>query len=328
MTRAAGTAPLVSVVIETVTARYDLQPGASLADDLEATLSAVLSQTYPQERIETVVVVDSEVQRSATDELRRRFPFVKVTASDTSNYFAGKNAGTAAADGSVIAMLDGDCVADEAWLERLVSRFEPGVGAVAGRTRYGGDSIKIRTLSVPDFGYVVGTGSGGATGLLLNNVAFRAEVLREHPLDERIRRNGGCAVLFHELRADGQRVLYEPGAMVAHAPDDIRGRDFLRKHFGRGYDIVAMYRLDDRGLLRGTAPFRRFGAAALVAITGHRVLHDWAHMLRYRKQIGIAPAALPWFAVVAVVMRLAELAGMIAALVDPGRYAARPNAQG
>ena len=181
-------------------------------------------------------------------------------------------------------------------------------------TRGGGSSWAARTFSIPDFAYVLAEEKGAASGFNINNVAFRREVLLAHPFDTRISRNGGCYFLFHQLRAAGARVLYEPGAVVAHGID-IRGLGFVRKHFDRGYDGVGVYRLDSNDVLRGTRLFRRLGAVALVAIIGRRIVVDWLRLLRHRHQIGIPLFALPYFGVVAVATRLIELTGGLTAIV-------------
>ena len=307
------TPPLVSVVIETITSRFDCATG-SLADDLAATLGALDQQTYPQESIERIVILDDEVGAADDNELRRRYPSVKFLSSRTSNYFEAKNAGAAAAEGAFIALLDGDCSPAPDWLELLMARFEPGVAAVAGCTRYAGSSWAARIFSVPDFAYVVAEAGGAASGFNINNVAFRREVLLAHPFDARISRNGGCYLLFHQLRAAGARILYEPRAAVAHGLD-VKGLGFVRKHFDRGYDGVTIYHLDDRAVLRGTALFRRFGPVALVGFVGRRIVLDWVLMFRHRRQIPIRLVALPFFAAVATGLRLIELTGGLTAIV-------------
>jgi GT2 family glycosyltransferase len=304
---------LVSVIIETITTRFDCSTG-SLADDLAGTLEALDRQTYPQELIERIVVLDDQVGDKDRGELRRRYPSVRFVLSPASNYFAAKNAGTAAANGDFIALLDGDCEPAPDWLDALLARFDSDVAAVGGCTRYTGHSWAARTFSIPDFAYVLSDESGAASGFNINNVAFRREVLLTHPFDTRISRNGGCYFLFHQLRADGERVLYEPRAVVAHGID-IRGLGFVRKHFDRGYDGVAVYRLDEAGVLRGTRLFRRLGALALVAIIGRRIGVDWLRLLRHRRQIGIPVIALPYFGTVAVATRLIELTGGVTAVV-------------
>jgi glycosyltransferase involved in cell wall biosynthesis len=308
-------------VIETVTARYDAAGGASMADDLAPTLAGLERQTYPSELIEAIVVLDPAVPEADAEAVRRRFGFVRFARSEVTNYCAAKNAGARAATGAVVALLDGDCEPDPRWLELLVARLEPGVAAVAGRTRYARAAPLSSTLAVPDFGYVLAGESGAASGFNINNVAFRREVLLAHPLEDRIRRNGGCYLLYHQLRAAGKRVVYEQRAAVSHGVGDIRGTEFLRKHFARGFDGVSVYRLDDRRVLRGTRWFQRFGAPALVAITARRIAQDWLRLARHPGQIGIAAWSVPYFCMAAVALRLVELSGMIAAVVDPDRYA-------
>lgn len=299
--------PTVSVVVEMITPlEYDEAFASPSFQGLER-------QTYPRERIETIAVLNEHTDAAP---LRARYPSVTFISAPE-NYFAAKNAGAAAAGGEVVALLDGDCEPDPDWLERLVERFDaPDVGAVAGCTRYVGKSLAARTFSVPDFAYILSEDGDAASGFNINNLAFRREVLLAHPFDARIRRNGGCYFLFHQLRADGVRVVYEPRARVAHGLD-VAGLGFVRKHFDRGYDGVTVYRLDDQAVLRGTKFFRRFGPFALPPIFARRVAIDWVRMLRHRRQIGITPLTLPYYAAVNLTTRLIELAGGLIAAVSP-----------
>jgi glycosyltransferase involved in cell wall biosynthesis len=312
--------PLVSVVIDTVTCRYDIERDASMAEDLAPTLLGLERQTYPKDRIEAILVLGPEATDAHADAVSRRFGFVRFVRSAVTNYCATKNQGARAARGSLVALLDADCAPDARWLEHLVSRLEPGIAAVAGKTRYATATPLARTLAVPDFGYVLADDAGMASGFNINNLMLRREVLVEHPLDPRIRRNGGCYLLYHQLRAAGRRVVYEDRAVVSHGTGDIRGTRFVRQHFGRGFDGVGVYRIDERRVLRGSSLFARFGAPALVAITARRILLDWVRLARHHKQVGISALSLPYFSAVAVVLRLIELTGMVAAVVRPDLY--------
>jgi glycosyltransferase involved in cell wall biosynthesis len=306
----------VTVVVETVTVREDTSTG-SLADGLRATLAGLARQTLAPDEI--IIVIDDLVDEGAAEELRRRYPYAKLaTSASQSNYFAAKNAGVAAASGSIVAMLDGDCQPAPDWLELLVARLIPGVDGVAGRTRYIGGSLAARTFSIPDFAYVLEQEAGTATGMNINNVAFRREVLLQHPFDPRIRRNGGCYLLFNQLRAAGACVVYERRARTAHG--HLGAFALLKKHFDRGYDGVTVYRLDEQGVLRGSRIFRRLGGIALVGIVGRRIVLDWIRLTRQRRQIGIPLIALPYYGAVTVATRLLELAGGFVAIADPRRY--------
>ena len=281
-------------------------------------MNALADQSVHPAEIETIVVVDRSVDASAADAVQRRFPDVRLVQSANANYFDAKNAGTAAATGEIVVMLDGDTVPSRDWLERLLERFDPEVDVVAGRTRYTGTSLIARTCSVPDFAYILEEDDGMAGGFNINNVAFRRTVLQANPLDVRIRRNGGCYLLYKQLRAADTCIVYEPRAYVDHGFDGLI--KFMKKHFERGFDGVSVYRLDDRSALRGTRYFRRLGALAVVPFTTRRLVIDWVRLVKYRRQIGITGFAIPLLAAVMTGVRLVETAGAFTAFIDPGRY--------
>jgi GT2 family glycosyltransferase len=305
--------PFVSIVIDTITRDdYGARP---LADDLQATLDGVARQTYPRALFETIVVVDSnDGGNGESDEVVRRYPWVSIVRSPQHSYFAGKNIGARASRGAIVALLDSDCEPVPEWLSMLTAPFaDDGVSAVAGCTRYTGTSLHAWTFSVPDFSIVVGDKFGEASAFHLNNSAFRRETFLIHPLDARIRRDGGCVLLYHELRAAGERIMYAPQARVSHGLDFAQ-RGLLKKHFNRGFDGVTVYRADEHEVLRGTRLFRRFGALALIAFTGRRILLDWMRLIRNYGQMGISPAAIPYFAAVSVATRLIALTGGLTAV--------------
>jgi GT2 family glycosyltransferase len=308
--------PFVSVVIDTITRDdYGARP---LADDLKATLDGLARQTYPPELFEIIVVVD-DGSGSESEEVVRRYPSVSIVRSPQHSYFAGKNAGAHAARGTIVALLDSDCEPVPEWLSMLTAPFaDAGVSAVAGCTRYTGTSLSARTFAVPDFSIVVGDKSGAASAFHLNNSAFRRETFLTHPLDARIRRDGGCVLLYHELRAAGARIVYAPQARVFHGLDFAQ-RGLLKKHFNRGFDGVTVYRADEHEVIRGTSLFRRFGALALIAFCGRRILLDWLRLIRNYEQMGISPFTIPYFAGVSVATRLIALTGGLTAVVRTGR---------
>jgi glycosyltransferase involved in cell wall biosynthesis len=301
------------VVLETVTPQTSVA-GGSVADRLAGPLAALTAQTYPQDRIERIVVVGGEVPAAERDEIARRYPRVVLATSAPDNYFDAKNKGAAAGSGEIVTFLDGDCTPRPDWLERLIGRFEDGVTAVAGEVRYEDKGVLARALSVPDFGYILTEKNGLASGFNLGNVAFRRDEFLANPLDSRIVRNGGCYNLFHQLRAKGARIVYEPEARVSHALD-FKGLGFFKKHWARGHEGLEVYRLDESATFRGTVWYRRFGPLALAALSGRRILVDWARLARHRKQIGFPLAALPVYAALGASLRLVELAGSIAASV-------------
>jgi GT2 family glycosyltransferase len=308
--------PFISIVIDTITRDdYGRRP---LADDLQETLDAVARQTYPRELFETIVVVD-DTGDGESGEVVRRYPWVSIVRSPQHSYFAGKNIGARAARGEIVALLDSDCEPVPEWLSMLTAPFaDAGVSAVAGCTRYTGKTFAAWTFDVPDFSIVTGDKSGHASAFHLNNSAFRRETFLTHPLDARIRRDGGCVLLYHVLRAAGARIMYAPHARVFHGLDFAQ-RGLLKKHFNRGFDGVTVYRADEHEVLRGTRLFRRFGALALIAFVPRRIMLDWLRLIRNYKQMGISPVTIPYFAAVSVATRLIALTGGLTAVFRTGR---------
>lgn len=306
---------MISVVVETVTLIHDHDHGP-LADAVAPAMAALQRQTARD--FEILLVFDRGVGEETVAELRRRYPHVRLVPDAAPNYFAEKNAGVAAARGEIVVLLDGDCLPAQDWLESLVAPLAGGADVVSGKTRYGGGSLTARTFSVSDFGNVLDE-QGSASGIMLNNVAFRRELVLRQPLDARIRRNGGCYLLFHQLRAAGARMLYEPRAVVSHELD-VAGLGFARKHYDRGFEMVEVYRCDDTYALRGTRPFRRFGAVALAGITAHRVVSDWRRLFRLRRQLGFGTLALPYYAAVLTMTRGIELCGGLTAIVSRRKH--------
>jgi Glycosyl transferase family 2 len=299
-----------SVVIETLNARAD---GGVLADALGPLLASLQNQTLPRERYEILLVLDAGIGEADVAELRRRYPDVRLVTGVALNYFAQKNAGAAAAAAPLVAFNDSDCIPQPEWLESILAPFAAGADVVTGRTRYGSRAPGARTLAYADFGSVFEE-EGRASAIMLNNSAFRREVILRHPLDERIRRNGGCDALRLHLLAEGRRIVYAPAACNLHG---FRGATlgYLRKHFERGYDSVSVYRHDDRGVLRGTRLFRRLGPIALAGFAVSRTLVDCRRLVRHRAEFGIRAPAIPYYAAVMTLTRAIEFWGGVTATV-------------
>jgi len=104
-------APFVSVVI----------PVKNEEDHIEACLRGVLSQSYPKNRFE-IIVVDNGSEDKTMNILGHyhKLPNVTVLVQNGGTISKVRNRGAKTANGSIIAFLDGDCVPDPNWLENGV----------------------------------------------------------------------------------------------------------------------------------------------------------------------------------------------------------------
>ena len=98
---------------------------------VEACISSLLTQDYPKELYE-VIVVDNN-SNDTTSEVIQRFNVKYVREDRKGSYFA-RNKGLEIAKGDVAAFIDADCVAAPHWLSELLRDFkDPHVGGIGGR---------------------------------------------------------------------------------------------------------------------------------------------------------------------------------------------------
>ncbi len=199
---------------------------------LETCLDSLAAQHHPPLEI---LVVDNGASAAVSDICRARG--VACIREPIPGLTRARNLGARAARGEIVAYIDDDATAEPAWLDSLVSEFaDPGVAAVAGRTRYmtAWDGLRMTQDDAPGepgprvrqafdrstrgwfaqacFGRI---GDG-------NTMAFRRSVLIDAVrFDERLGRgrlleSGDEHVAFMSLISDGYQVVHAPEAAVRH----------------------------------------------------------------------------------------------------------------
>lgn len=80
-------------------------------DYLEPCLASLLGQSYPQERIE-IILVDNASSDGSVEFVHERFPQVQVIRNETNTGFApAVNQGAGAGTGDILALINNDAVA-------------------------------------------------------------------------------------------------------------------------------------------------------------------------------------------------------------------------
>ena len=203
---------------------------AMIADTIES----LLALDYPPGRHEILVVDNGSKDRTA--EVIRRYPvgYLHEARRGVSN---ARNRGVAEGRGEVLAFIDGDCVADQAWLRELVAPFaDPEVGCVAGELGHvPGDSVAERQATRM-FGawqrYAVNSNPPYA---ITANAAYRAEVLqRIGAFDPRLPRAQDVELGLRFSERSGMRIAYAERAVVRHRHRSTQA-GFFRQQLGWSY---------------------------------------------------------------------------------------------
>jgi len=220
-------------------------------------LESIRAQTY--EDIETVVVVDGneELYERVRADYGGDDDLILHCNDENLGLSGSRNNALELVTGDVVALIDDDAVADERWVEELVSVYEER-DAIA----VGGRMTPIWVAGKPsflpeEFYWLVGVTHRGfadpgeeVRNTFGSNVSFRTEVLRE--LDgfaTEVGRQGEKNLQAHETElcarmreAYGRGVIYNPDAEVGHKVFEWRTdrRWLLERSFWQGYSKRAM----------------------------------------------------------------------------------------
>ena len=224
---------------------------------------SVLAQTHDD--VELVVVVDGtpEVYERVVEDYGDREDTVIECNGENVGLLASRNRGAELASGDVVAFIDDDAVADEAWAGRLVRAYQK-EDAIAAGGKMTPEWLAGKPSFLPEeFYWLVGVthrgfadGPGEVRNTFGSNISFRAEVFEKldgFDIDIGGRKGdanlqaGETELCARMKRKYGQGVWYDPDAKVAHKIFDYRTefRWLLDRAFWQGYSKRAMESLVD-----------------------------------------------------------------------------------
>jgi glycosyltransferase involved in cell wall biosynthesis len=219
---------------------------------------SVLDQTHDE--VELVVVVDGTpaVYDRVVEDYGDREDAIVACNDENLGLLASRNRGAELATGDVVAFIDDDAVADEAWVERLVRAYEE-EDAIAAGGKMTPEWVAEKPSFLPEeFYWLVGVthkgfadGPGEVRNTFGSNISFRADVFEDlggFDVDIGGRKGdknlqGGETELCARMReVYGQGVWYDPEAEVAHKVFEYRTefRWLVDRAFWQGYSKRAM----------------------------------------------------------------------------------------
>ena len=234
--------------------------------DFREAVESLLTQTYDD--LEVVIVVDGteSVAKRAADDFGSHEEVLVHLNDENVGLLESRNTGAELANGSVVAFIDDDAIADERWVEELVQNYEEQDSlAVGGKMTPAWVAGKPSFLP-EEFYWLVGVTHRGYAehpGYVRNtfgsNISFRRDVFLElGGFDPDIggrkgdaNLQGGETELCARLAAEyDEQVWYNPDAQVAHKIFDYRTdpKWLLDRAFWQGYSKRAMSQfVDDAG---------------------------------------------------------------------------------
>lgn len=211
------------------------------ADSLPALLESLAAQTLARERFEVIVVDNDSSDCTAEIALAHG---TKVVSEPIANRSRARNRGVAAASARLYAFTDADCVADPAWLERLLGSASL-APLVAGEVKL---SVSDEPNAIERFealwrfgqgSWVAQQGWAATANLLVHADAFKAV----GGFDPAWRHIGEDADFCVRAARSGYELAFCPEAVVQH-DGERELRPMLRRFFLHGYSVnQAYYRL-------------------------------------------------------------------------------------
>lgn len=196
-------------------------------------IEELLSQKYPVEHYEIVMVDNNSTDRSA--EIVRRYARVKLVSEKKQGAYVARNRGVREARGEIIAFTDADCVPSQDWLQEIESAMaDSQVGIVIGSHQLARDSFLLSLLE--DYereknNYIFNSEIKELYYGYARNMAIRKNLFGEiGPFVERAR--GSDVIFVHRCidRYSCAAVRYSPQIQVRHLEIETPGK-YFRKVF-------------------------------------------------------------------------------------------------
>jgi glycosyltransferase involved in cell wall biosynthesis len=247
-------------------------PFHNSAEFIEACTRALLSQRYPRDAFEIIMIDNNSTDGSAA--IVRRYPEIKLFTETKPGSYAARNRGVREARGAIIAFTDSDCAPGPDWLQTIWKAMAvPGLALIQGRCYLGSGSLPLALLADYEAKKAAYTFTSQKKELYYgytNNMAIRRDVYdRVGPFQEWMR--GADVMLVHRVLDEYScsAVTYLPDMWVQHLEVNSVGTWLRKMHiYGRSFrrygDLVRIrpLRREDRWrVLQATIHDNRYSLA-------------------------------------------------------------------
>jgi len=262
----------VSLILETVNLEL-----ADLAG-LRHCLDSISKQSLDLTDCEILMVESGEVPEEALRDLQGEYPWLNLhQVPPGMGYEEAKMTGVEVTSGEIVAFFDADCIYEKDWLRNLINDgllTRPDLGVLGGETMIDTGSVWGITSSLLFSFNFYSTASDiyNYERFHFNNVAFRREVLQQHPIPTRQPLFRTSTMLYSmELREAGIEVGRQPRSRALHAAPN-GWRHFFWRYLMFGHDAAGVLKL---------ARKRAFAKQATLSEGGRPLNRLW-HLARNR----------------------------------------------
>ncbi|MFC1667265.1 glycosyltransferase [Candidatus Omnitrophota bacterium] len=223
--------PYISIII----------PTHNSASTLEHTIAACLTQDYPRDRFEILVVDDGS--KDNTKKIVENFPVTYIYQKKTGPASA-RNNGWKNSKGDGLCFIDADCVPYSDWVSKLVEGYhEDDVGAVTGSYAVDGLQYLLDKFVHCEIKYrhsmrLEYVNSFGTYNVLVKRSVFE-NLKGFDPLY--FNASGEDSDLSYRIIKSGYKIYFAKGALVSHR-NILRFWRYILVQFNHGYWRMRLYR--------------------------------------------------------------------------------------
>ncbi len=257
--------PMISIIIS----------AKNEQNNLHALFNAMLSQSYPQELIELIIVNDRSTDKTASiiNEYMEQYPFIKTINIDkTKEGWAPKKwALHLAIDKSshnIILQTDADCIPHPQWIEEMVKPFEESsVGFISApapltnRKSFMDDVFELDSMAQDAFS-AGGMGQGVIYSCTGRNMGFLKQCFKDVNGYEGISHfiSGDDDLLLQKITTKSNykiEFVLSPNALVDSPPPESIDQ-FIHQRIRFASKSMSYYNIDTTQLFKLTLPFLYF----------------------------------------------------------------------
>lgn len=223
-------------------------PVCNARDTISGCVEALLSQTYPAQKSEVIIVDNNSTD--GTQDVVSQYPVVLLHRTDKQSSYAARNLGLEYARGDIVLFTDADCLPAPGWAAALAAAFQKDTIVGAGgpvEDAEPSNDIERFIAEVQPLRNVQKLENTYFSSVITANAAYRRSIMQQvGGFDERMFTGGDIDLSWRIQNLELGEIVYAPDAVVYHKHrSSLKGmhRQFYRYGYCSGM-MTALHRTD------------------------------------------------------------------------------------